>query len=272
MPELPEIETIARGLRLRLPGARLTRVELLRRSVYRGPRLEALAGAQVAAVSRAGKYLVLSLAAADARWQLMIHLGMSGQLVLCLPGSPRAAHTHLVLEFAGAASAELHFRDPRRFGRVALAAAPAAGFAPALGVAPGREPLEIDEDDFIALFRGRQAPIKNALMNQRLLRGMGNIYADESLYRAGIHPRAHRLSGPRLLRLRLAIRAVLEQAIAAGGSSISDYVNASGEPGWFHLQHAVYARAGAPCLRCGAPIRRIILAGRSAHFCPHCQR
>ncbi|MGH9415940.1 MAG: bifunctional DNA-formamidopyrimidine glycosylase/DNA-(apurinic or apyrimidinic site) lyase [Terriglobales bacterium] len=271
MPELPEIETIARGLRRRLPGAQIAAVELLRRSIYRGPSPAALVGATVTGIARAGKYLVIELTAPDrVRWQLMVHLGMTGQLVLCPPGAPRAPHTHLVVCFAGIS--QLHFRDPRRFGRVALAPAPVSGFAPALGIAPGHEPLQIGEDDFLVLFRHRAAPVKNALMNQRLLRGVGNIYADESLFRAAIHPRARRLSRPRLLRLRLALREVLEAAIAAGGSSISDYVNSSGKPGRFHLQHAVYDRAGLPCPRCATPIRRIVLAGRSAHFCPHCQR
>ena len=267
MPELPEVETVASGLRDQLLGRRIHALELLRASVYRGPDPSVLAGATLRAVRRAGKYLVID---AGEDWQILFHLGMTGRLVIYPPQTPPAPHTHLVMDFE---SAELHFRDPRRFGRVAVAPAPSdGGFAPEFAVAAGAEPLEIGPDAFAALFHGRSAPIKNALLNQKLLRGLGNIYADESLFRAGIAPRARRLSRPRLLRLRTAIRAVLREAIAAGGSSISDYRDSRGEPGWFHLHHRVYGRTGEPCRNCRQPIRRIVLAGRSAHYCPACQK
>ncbi|TAN21343.1 MAG: bifunctional DNA-formamidopyrimidine glycosylase/DNA-(apurinic or apyrimidinic site) lyase [Acidobacteria bacterium] len=273
MPELPEVETVARGLRSQILGQRIEDVRLRRASVLRGnpEAFAGLAGSRIAAIERAGKYLVFSLEGAKLRWQLLFHLGMTGQLVLAAPEAPLAAHTHAHLRLSG--GRELRFRDPRRFGKIALAPAPAGGgFALELGIAPGAEPLEIAAPAFVALFRGRAAPIKSALMNQKLLRGLGNIYADESLFRAGIHPRARRVSAPRLRRLRLAIREVLHEAIAAGGSSISDYVDSRGEPGWFHLQHRVYGRTGEPCPGCGRPIRRTVLAGRSAHFCAHCQK
>ncbi|MGH9488392.1 MAG: bifunctional DNA-formamidopyrimidine glycosylase/DNA-(apurinic or apyrimidinic site) lyase [Terriglobales bacterium] len=275
MPELPEVETVARGLRSQLPGRRLQEVTILCAAIFRGDpaSLEAVRGARVAAVERAGKYLILTLAA-SAPWQLMFHLGMTGQLRLQPPGTPPQTHIHARLTFSG--GLDLVFRDPRRFGKIALALAPspASGlpFAPALGIAAGAEPLEISAADFVALFRHRQAPIKSALMNQKLLRGLGNIYADETLFRARLHPRARCVSAPRLRRLRLAMQTVLRQAIAAGGSSISDYVNSRGEPGWFHLHHRVYARTGQPCPCCRRSIRRLVLAGRSAHFCPHCQK
>lgn len=273
MPELPEVETVARGLRAQIVGQQIEDVVLRRASVLHGDpqALAALTGARILAVERAGKYLVFSLGRGALRSQLLFHLGMTGQLVLAAPEAPLAPHTHAQLRLSG--GRELRFRDPRRFGKIALAPAPAAGgFAPELGIAPGAEPLAISAAAFVALFRGRAAPLKSALMNQKLLRGLGNIYADESLFRAGIHPRARRVSAPRLRRLRLAIRTVLREAIAAGGSSISDYVDSRGEPGWFHLRHRVYGRTGEPCRRCGCPIRRIVLAGRSAHFCVHCQK
>ncbi len=273
MPELPEVETVARGLRAGILARRLRTVDLLRPSIFHADPalLAALPGAECVAIHRGGKYLVLELqASGGARWQLLAHLGMSGRLCLHPSGAARVPHTHAV--FTWDDGRELHFSDPRRFGRLALAPAPASGFAPALAVAPGAEPLEVSEAEFIRRFRARNAPIKNALMNQKLLRGLGNIYADESLFRAGLDPRARRVSRPRLARLRLAIRAVLRQAIAAGGSSISDYVDSDGRPGWFHLRHRVYGRTGQPCRRCATPIRRIVLAGRSAHFCPQCQR
>ncbi|HXR98702.1 MAG TPA: bifunctional DNA-formamidopyrimidine glycosylase/DNA-(apurinic or apyrimidinic site) lyase [Terriglobales bacterium] len=268
MPELPEVETIARGLRSALLGRRIAAIAHLRKSIYSGPASH-IESAKVAAIERAGKYLVLSLHTGKKNWQLMIHLGMTGQVLIVPACSERARHTHAV--FILDDTREIHFRDPRRFGRIALAAAPAQGFAPSLGIAPGAEPLEVTPDVFVALFRGRNAPIKSALLNQSLLRGVGNIYADEALFRAAIHPRARNISKPRLLRLRNEIRAVLNAAIAAGGSSISDYVDSGGNPGAFHFQHQVYARTGEPCATCATPIRRIVLAGRSSHFCPRCQ-
>ncbi len=259
---------MARGLRACLPGQTLEAVVLHRASMLRGDpaALESLRGATLTAIERAGKYLVFQFPGV----QLMFHLGMTGQLVLRPLQAPLQPHTHACLRFSG--GQELVFRDPRRFGKIAIAPAPASGFAQQLGIAAGAEPLEISADAFVELFRVRKAPIKSALMNQKLLRGLGNIYADESLYRARLHPRAHHLSAMRLRRLRLAIREVLRQAIVAGGSSISDYVNSRGEPGWFHLRHRVYGRAGQPCFRCRHLIRRIVLAGRSSHFCPHCQK
>lgn len=269
MPELPEIETLARGLRRAWLGSPIESVELRRGDIYRGPDPAVLSGSVVRTLDRAGKYLIAGLRGAGGDWQLMFHLGMTGQLLWVPASAPLASHTHAILYCRD--GRQLHFRDPRRFGRIALALAPPSGWAPGLGIPPGHEPLEVKASAFVDLFHRRQAPIKNALLNQKLLRGVGNIYADEALFRAGIDPRARALSRPRLLRLRLALRAVLRQAVAAGGSSISDYLNSDGEPGWFHFQHRVYGREGQPCLRCRTPIRRVVLAGRSAHFCPSCQ-
>jgi formamidopyrimidine-DNA glycosylase len=155
--------------------------------------------------------------------------------------------------------------DPRRFGRLSVA----QGFD-----AAGSEPLEVELDPFIDLFRGRKTPIKSALLNQKLLRGVGNIYADESLFRAGIRPRrrAASLTRKELPRLYAAIQEVLKEAIALGGSSVSDYVDADGEEGLFQLQHRVYGREGAPCLVCKTSIKRVVIAGRSSHYCPSCQK
>ena len=176
-----------------------------------------------------------------------------------------AKHTHAVLKLAS--GRELRFVDPRRFGR--LSVAQAGDFN-----AGGFEPLEVELDRFTSLFRGRKTPIKSALLNQKLLRGVGNIYADESLFRAGIRPRrrAASISREHLRKLFLAVREVLQEAIALGGSSISDYVDADGEEGFFQLQHRVYGREGEPCLVCKTPIKRVVIAGRSSHYCPKCQR
>jgi formamidopyrimidine-DNA glycosylase len=154
--------------------------------------------------------------------------------------------------------------DPRRFGRLSVA----HGFE-----AAGSEPLEVELDAFIHLFRGRKTPIKSALLNQKLLRGVGNIYADESLFRSGVRPlrRAASLTRKELVLLYAAVQEVLKEAIALGGSSVSDYVDADGEEGFFQLQHRVYGREGEPCLVCKTPIKRVVIAGRSSHYCPNCQ-
>jgi formamidopyrimidine-DNA glycosylase len=160
--------------------------------------------------------------------------------------------------------------DPRRFGRLEFRdLGREAAFS-----AAGADPLTIAGEAFAALFRGRKLPIKAALLNQKLLSGVGNIYADESLFRAGIRPRrlSGRLTKAQLEGLRQALREVLEHAIRLGGSSVSDYVDADGAPGFFQLEHCVYQRTGLPCRRCQTPIRRILLAGRGTHYCPQCQR
>ena len=160
--------------------------------------------------------------------------------------------------------------DARRFGRLEFRnLRRGTGFSGA-----GREPLTIEAEEFAGLFRGRRLAIKAALLNQSLLTGVGNIYADESLFRARIRPRrrAGRLTRAELERLRLELRAVLEHAIRLGGSSVSDYVDADGVRGFFQLEHCVYQRTGQPCRRCETPIRRMVVAGRGTHYCPHCQR
>jgi formamidopyrimidine-DNA glycosylase len=215
--------------------------------------------------------------------QWLVHLGMTGRMLVCQPDEPLPPHTHAILQLDDLR--EVRFVDPRRFGRLSVLNL-SAEVAPKTGKpesgnpsrdkafrGPGQEPLEISFDAFRALFRDRRTPIKSALLNQKLLHGVGNIYADESLFRAGIRPRrqAGRLTAKQLDRLHNAIQSVLREAIALGGSSVSDYVDASGEKGFFQLEHKVYLRTGQPCLVCGTPIRRILVAGRGTHFCPHCQ-
>ena len=195
---------------------------------------------------------------------------MTGRLLIASPEIEMAKHTHAVLKLAS--GRELRFVDPRRFGRLAVVrieAKSAAGFA-----APGDEPLKSLIGPFMALFRGRKTPIKSALLNQKLLSGVGNIYADESLFRAGIRPRrrAASLTRAELGKLHVALQAVLREAIKLGGSSVNDYVDAEGQEGFFQLRHRVYGREGKPCLVCGAAIKRVIIAGRSSHYCSRCQR
>jgi len=187
---------------------------------------------------------------------------MTGRMVVCEADAEIAKHTHAVVKLAS--GRELRFVDPRRFGRLSVAHGFEAG---------GSEPLEVELERFVSLFRCRKTPIKSALLNQKLLRGVGNIYADESLFRAGIRPRrrAASLSREGLRRLYLAVQEVLKEAIARGGSSVSDYVDADGEEGFFQLQHRVYGRESEPCLVCQTPIKRVVIAGRSSHYCPKCQ-
>ncbi len=278
MPELPEVETIARGLDKRIAGDTID-------SVWLGSKPEPLKSsaaeiaavlerARIAHVRRVGKHIVFDLETGkkDSRTvgQWIVHLGMTGQLLIASPEAEMLKHTHAVLKLAS--GRELRFVDPRRFGRLAvvrLDAQSSSGFA-----APGDEPLDSQIDRFIALFRHRKTPIKSALLNQKLLSGVGNIYADEALFRAGVRPRrrASSLSRSELQQLHVGLLKVLRQAIKLGGSSVSDYVDAEGREGFFQLKHRVYGREGKPCLVCGTPIKRVIIAGRSSHYCPHCQK
>jgi|SRR5579864_238802 len=312
MPELPEVETVARGLAKRVTGDVIESVWLgQKKEPLKSPAAEiasVLEHSRIAEVRRMGKHIVFdldrveharvarallpasgrrvkrtlkksnatlstlhakaggsarSILASKAQW--IVHLGMTGRLQVCDPQTEIARHTHAILKLSS--GWELRFVDPRRFGRLSVASS--AGFD-----ATGVEPLEVDLDRFVELFRGRKTPIKSALLNQKLLRGVGNIYADESLFRTGIRPRrrASSITHEQLKKLHLSIQEVLKEAIALGGSSVSDYVNADGEEGFFQLQHRVYGRDGEPCLICKTPIKRVVIAGRSSHYCPKCQR
>jgi formamidopyrimidine-DNA glycosylase len=271
MPELPEVETIARGLARRVSGDVIESIWLGRKPEPLKSSAREIAAtlehSRITTVRRIGKHIVfdLELNSKQARAQWIVHLGMTGRLQVCEPQADILKHTHAILKLKS--GKELRFVDPRRFGR--LSVAHAGGFE-----AGGIEPLEADFDRFLALFRGRKTPIKSALLNQKLLRGVGNIYADESLFRAGIRPRrrASTITREQLAKLLASVKEVLREAIALGGSSISDYVDADGEAGFFQLQHRVYGREGEPCLVCKTPIKRIVIAGRSSHYCPKCQK
>jgi formamidopyrimidine-DNA glycosylase len=287
MPELPEVETIARGVDARVRGDRIVDVWFgTHREPFKTPaarQAKGLLELKIVAVHRTGKHIVVELGGDEGRpsgkkpahgpdpaitAQWIVHLGMTGRLLVTTPDAPVAKHTHARLSLAS--GRELRFVDPRRFGRLEFRdLRKGQGFA-----GPGAEPLAIEPAPFAELFRGRKLAIKAALLNQTLLAGVGNIYADEGLFRAGIRPRrkAGRLTRVELEKLRLALRDVLEQAIRLGGSSVSDYVDAEGVRGFFQLEHCVYQRTGEPCRRCGNAIKRIVVAGRSTHYCAHCQR
>jgi formamidopyrimidine-DNA glycosylase len=282
MPELPEVETIARGVHERVRGDRIVQAWFSSHAEpFKTPaprQSKELAGRVFRSVHRTGKHIVCELGPADgaaasdagaqgaAQW--IVHLGMSGRLLVTTPDVPVAPHTHARLGLAS--GREVRFVDPRRFGRLELRTLNRMEEFQA----PGADPLRIESEEFASLFRGRRLAIKAALLNQTLLAGVGNIYADESLFHAGIRPRkaAARLSRAELERLRESLRRVLRQAIRLGGSSVSDYVDANGVKGFFQLEHCVYLRTGEPCRHCQTPIRRVILAGRGTHFCPNCQR
>ena len=301
MPELPEVETIARGVNERLRGDRIVEVWFGgHREPFKTPparQAKGLEGSAILAVHRTGKHIVCELGPSDgnlrshpsrknnyaarvghtgngvaaleskAAAQWIVHLGMTGRLLVTTPDAPVPSHTHARLSLAS--GRELRFVDPRRFGRLEfrdLSRGPSFS-------APGADPLEVTAKEFAELFRPRRLASKAALLNQTLLSGVGNIYADESLFRAAIRPRrlCGRLTRVELERLRLALRDVLKDAIRLGGSSVSDYVDADGVRGFFQLEHCVYMRTGLACLRCRTPIRRILLAGRGTHYCPKCQ-
>ena len=296
MPELPEVETVMRGLSAVLTGRTLARAET-RRAGLRWPfppnLAERLAGARVEGFRRRGKYMLMRLSGGDS---LLVHLGMSGRMVARPAGAASVAslgpqgaasdarggsgeaHEHLVMETSD--GWRVGYCDPRRFGSVDLVPT-AAEDAHRLLAGMGPEPLE---DGFTAAvlsaaLAGRATPIKAALLDQRVVAGLGNIYVSEALFRAGISPRrlAGSVPGARAARLALAIRAVLTEAIEAGGSSLRDYVRADGELGFFQDRFGVYDRAGLACPACPGPpacagVARIVQAGRSTFFCPRTQR
>ena len=274
MPELPEVETVCRGLRAGLVGRTIRRTQA-RRPDLRLPLparfAEQLAGRRVVGIGRRAKFILVHL---DDGAVLIIHLGMSGRLVLGAAAAP-GPHDHVVVTLDD--GQVLTFRDPRRFGLMALAGEAELEHHDLLRDL-GPEPLEdgFDGARLAALMRGRRTPVKAALLNQRRIAGLGNIYACESLFHAGISPRRQAASvvGGRARRLAEAIRAVLEEAIAAGGSSLRDYVHVSGDLGYFQHRFAVYDREGAPCpgCDCAGGIARIVQSGRSTFYCPRRQR
>jgi formamidopyrimidine-DNA glycosylase len=274
MPELPEVETVVRGLRASLPGRRILSVRLGKTDFIEDPAALArdLPGTRVSGVRRHGKFLVVELDASNGvahPGSLLIHLGMTGQILIARPEAPVAPHTHVFLALDD--GREFRYIDIRRFGKMRMLSA--AAHETTLGKL-GLDPLEATEKDFFALMRDRRARIKALLLDQSVLSGIGNIYADESLWRARIHPTrlGASLKEAELRRLYRAIRGVLSEAIRLRGSSVSDYVDSEGQRGEFQLRHKVYQRDGKKCSRCGKLIRRAIVAGRSSHFCPACQR
>ncbi len=276
MPELPEVEVCRRGLAPELEGALIEGVKI------RAPKLRheipptlstLLPGCRIVAVRRRGKYLLIDCHRAEVQGSLIIHLGMSGNLRFVPLDQPVGKHDHFELVLSRFI---LRLSDPRRFGAVLWQAGPPAlaESHPALA-SQGIEPLTeaFTADWLYRALAKRSGPIKPTLMDAHLVVGIGNIYASESLFRAGISPlrAANRIGRVRYEVLVPAIRSTLADAIAAGGSSIRDYVHSDGGAGCFQIQAGVYDRAGQPCLRCGRAVRQIRQAGRSTYYCPGCQ-
>ena len=298
MPELPEVETVANGVHARVAGQRIVGVWTSGKpQTFKSPEAEiaeTLTGTRIERVRRVGKTVVMDLvrsrtatgkkqvlrsaqddnvegardgsANSKGAAQFLVHLGMTGRLLVSNAEVPMPPHTHAVLTLGD--RREVRFVDPRRFGRLSVVKE-VGGYA-----GPGAEPTTISAEEFATLFKGRKLAIKAALLNQSILHGVGNIYADESLFRAGIRPRkaAGKLTRAELGRLHAALQEVLAKAIELGGSSVSDYVDADGVRGFFQLEHKVYGRAGETCLVCATPLKKIVVGGRTTVYCPKCQR
>ena len=262
MPELPEVETVVRSLRPLIEGRRILSAEFDGSRIFRGSAEGAaaeLAGQRIEHVGRMGKFIAIRLD----RGALAVHLGMTGRLLF---DAEPTKWTHAVFTLD---SGTLLYDDPRQFGRIE--------YGPELPerlLLLGPEPLEVTPQEFARRLKTKRSPVKAALLNQSVLRGVGNIYADEALFRAGIRPDAlaSRLGRERVLRLHRAVQEVLSEAIDSRGSSVSDYVDAEGRKGGFQASHRVYRRDGQPCTVCGSEIRRIVLAQRGTHFCARCQK
>ena len=261
MPELPEVETVVRTLRPLIVGRRILNSEFRQLRVLRGSAhktIEALSGRRITGIERYGKFIAIRLD----RGYLVVHLGMTGKLLV---NAEPSKWTHAVFTLD---KGVMHYDDQRQFGRIEYGAE-----LPERVGALGPEPLEVPLADFAKALKERRSPIKAVLLNQAVVRGVGNIYADEALFRAGVHPKrvSASLSRDRARRIYESMREVLQQAIDSRGSSVSNYVDADGRKGSFQLAHRVYRRTGEPCVKCGTPIKRIVVAQRGTHFCPKCQ-
>lgn len=262
MPELPEVETVVRTLRPLIVGRRILNSEFRQLRVLRGSphkTVEALSGRRITGIDRYGKFIAIRLD----RGCLVVHLGMTGKLLV---NAPASKWTHAIFTLD---KGVMHYDDQRQFGRIEYGEE-----LPERVSALGPEPLEVTLTDFSKALKGRRSPIKAVLLNQAVVRGVGNIYADEALFRARVHPArvSASLSRDRVKRVYDSMREVLAEAIESRGSSVSNYVDADGRKGSFQLSHRVYRRTGEACVNCGTPVKRIVLAQRGTHFCPKCQR
>ncbi len=271
MPELPEVQTVVTTLRPVAVGATIAAAVWIRADIVTPPDCDLAAllpGHAITAIDRRGKRIIFTL---DDGNRFHIHLGMTGRLIVEPRDSPPPKHTHLALNLSAPRDgkmSQLRFVDPRRFGGLWW-----LGTDRSPDTAIGPEPLTLRPAQLVRRLAATHRPIKNALLDQRLIAGLGNIYVDESLFTAGIHPLrpADELAPAEVARLNRAIKSTLRKALRHRGSTLRDYRDADGNPGDFQNLHRVYARAGQPCKICRAPLHRLVLAGRSTHFCPACQ-
>ena len=269
MPELPEVETIVRDLKGRVIGAEIRGVSFLNGSIWRNgkPPSRSLIQRKIENIDRKGKNILIHL---SKNRTLVVHLKMTGRLTFEASGVPLVKHTHFAIKLD---NGEIRFNDVRRFGYLDLVKSSELdkiGYLSRLGP----DPLLIAEDEFIRIIRSKRRIMKSLLLDQNVIAGLGNIYTDEALFRAGIHPRriSSSVSVKRIRRLHQVIVEVLKAAIGGRGSSVADYVDGSGMPGFYQDSHRVYGRHGQPCFQCSRHIKREVIGSRSAHFCTRCQR
>ena len=269
MPELPEVETVVRDLRKKLVGRQIVSVKFLRRSIWRirPPQAGTLINSRILSTTRKGKNILIALSNG---LTLVFHLKMTGQLIVSEPESAVIRHTHLIISFE---KCQLRFVDIRRFGYADLLPTKQLHQAPYLNKL-GPDPFEISREQFVALLVSKNRIIKSLLLDQTIIAGIGNIYSDEALHLAGIHPRRNssKISSRKLGVLFDSTIQVLTNSIRSRGTSISDYVDSAGRKGNFQNSLRVYSREGQPCIKCGRKIKRLIIGSRSSHFCPGCQR
>jgi len=270
MPELPEVETIVQGLRKTVIGKRIKSAHADGCRIFAQTNFcKGLAGKKIKSVRRRGKFILMEL---SGDYHLLIHLGMTGGLFHYKKNEPKDKHDHLIIHFSDNRT-QLRYNDQRKFGRIRKRVTSNEKRITEL-TQLGPEPLEISSDEFVEFFTKRKGRIKPLLLNQRVIAGLGNIYTDEALFGARIHPLtpANRISKPKLKKLHRAIQKILRKAILAGGSSVDNYTNLQGDRGFFQLEHKVYSREGEKCKRCGTKIKRIRITQRSTHYCPRCQQ
>lgn len=269
MPELPEVQTIINDLKKKIIGRKIIDIRTITKSIWRNgpPPQRKIVGAKVSNIERKGKYILIRLSCGRT---LVTHLKMTGRYTIESKGKIKNKHTHCVFVFD---EFELHFSDVRRFGFLDLIGISDINSTKYL-IKIGPDPFEINKGEFIRLIQSKKRIIKPLLMDQTVISGLGNIYADEALFRAGIHPRKNssKISKVRAGNLYGSIIEILDNAIRARGSSVSDYVDGSGRRGGYQHEHLVYGKEGEPCPKCGRAIKREKIGGRSAHYCTRCQR
>jgi formamidopyrimidine-DNA glycosylase len=270
MPELPEVETTCRGIAPHITGQRIIRAVVRERRLRHPiPRQFAarVRGQRIGEVRRRGKYLLLVCSTGT----LIIHLGMSGSLRLVPVAKPAQKHDHIDLQLSNGLALRLH--DPRRFGLMVWTEAAPLLHPLLSGLGPEPLAAAFNGAYLVRRARGRSVPVKQFIMDAKVVVGVGNIYANEALFMAGVHPRraADKVTAPEYASIAKAIKRVLRKAIAAGGTTLRDYVNGEGRSGYFSQQLLVYGRAGQPCRRCAHGIKKVVLGQRSTYFCPHCQ-